>query len=641
MHHNLKVYGALCSIYLFFAITPIARAESPLTGTAPLQESSIALAREKKLHASREWMVLLHYRPNSSGVESLVDDPAFFLSPEGKTDPSAELAATIAGIYSSTEPGDRHPQCRFPARFEWLSRELGLNADSMPHPVCEKLDTTMKAIAPRSAVLVFPAAHNNGPASMFGHTLIKVGSSYKSDLLSHAVNYAAHATDTNGILYAVKGIFGLYPGYYSLLPYYEKLKEYGDLEHRDVWEYLLGLTPEEVRRMVLHIWELQDIRSDYFFFDENCSFNLLFLLEAARPSLRLVDDYWQRSAFWVIPADSIAVIRNSGLIEEIHYRPAQSTRIKQRARILSEQNQELAVAVTLQKTSLDSAHIRELPMEEKRQVLDLSAEYLQYRYSRRSVSPGEFQGQFLPILKARSTLGPGDRDAGSVPPPPQPEEGHLPAKIAFGGGTRGGNPFLQLFWQPAYHDLIDAEAGYTQGAQINFMSISGRYFPENGRFLLQRFRPVDIVSLATRDRFFQPVSWKVNAGLDRTILADGTDHLIFRLNTGGGLAWEIANSLILYGFAEADLNSSSRFREKVAAGIGASAGLLRQGNSFWTIHLNGSAFTYLLSQHQDFQGTLHQQFALSRRSAIGVKTQWQQSYDQTKTEAYLEYVRYF
>ena len=33
------------------------------------------------------------------------------------------------------------------------------------------------------------------------------------------------------------------PGYYSIGPYYEKVKEYGDWESRDIWEYRLDLTP--------------------------------------------------------------------------------------------------------------------------------------------------------------------------------------------------------------------------------------------------------------------------------------------------------------------------------------------------------------------------------------------------------------
>ena len=176
---------------------------------------------------------------------------------------------------------------------------------------------------PRSAVLIFPGSYLNSPASLFGHTLLGIEGPYHSKLLAYAVNYSALTDESNGIAFALKGIFGLYPGYYSLLPYYEKTKEYGDLERRDIWEYALNLSPEETARMAPHIWELRGIYSDYYFFDENCSYNLLFLLEAARPSLRLAE----QTRPWVIPVDTVRLVQESGLVRKMHYRPSKATRI--------------------------------------------------------------------------------------------------------------------------------------------------------------------------------------------------------------------------------------------------------------------------------------------------------------------------
>ncbi|NIQ11965.1 MAG: DUF4105 domain-containing protein, partial [candidate division Zixibacteria bacterium] len=63
-------------------------------------------------------------------------------------------------------------------------------------------------------------------------------------------------------------------------------------------------------RMFMHVWELEKIYSHYFFFDENCAFQLLFLFDAARPSLRLVD----QARPWVIPVDTIRLLAKSGVI---------------------------------------------------------------------------------------------------------------------------------------------------------------------------------------------------------------------------------------------------------------------------------------------------------------------------------------
>src|SRR6185369_12484619 len=169
------VYGASCSIYLFFAVLSGIVSVKPAFCLPPESMAYVTLAGQKGLAASREWDVLLHYMPHGTGRTSLVDDPGFFVAADGKTDPLAELTGTITGMFAPAELADLHLQCRFPARSAWLVSKLDIPADRLPHPSCDKLNKTMKSIDPRSAVLVFPAAHNNGPASMFGHTLIKIG----------------------------------------------------------------------------------------------------------------------------------------------------------------------------------------------------------------------------------------------------------------------------------------------------------------------------------------------------------------------------------------------------------------------------------------------------------------------------------
>ena len=139
-------------------------------------------------------------------------------------------------------------------------------------------------------MLVFPAAYLNSPSSMFGHTLLRIDqadvTSNNTALLSYALNFGAYIEGMdNSILYAWKGLMGGYPGMFALVPYREKLAEYSRLENRDLWEYKLNLTPEETGRMVEHVWELKQVRFDYYFFDENCSFRLLELMEIARPGI--------------------------------------------------------------------------------------------------------------------------------------------------------------------------------------------------------------------------------------------------------------------------------------------------------------------------------------------------------------------
>ena len=99
------------------------------------------------------------------------------------------------------------------------------------------------------------------------------------------------------------------------------------LENRDLWEYRLNLTQVETERMVEHVWELKQIQFDYFFFDENCSYRLLELLQVARPSLRLTEQF----PLTAIPTDTVKAVKEAGLVEKIDYRPSRERELLERA----------------------------------------------------------------------------------------------------------------------------------------------------------------------------------------------------------------------------------------------------------------------------------------------------------------------
>jgi len=264
----------------------------------------INLAEQKKLSESIYWHTLLHMPTDTSEI----DDPRFFLSPDGKTDAKAELIATINALIKDTRIDDNATACRFPARSFWLEKELGLKPKLRPK--CEAFNKQMKKIDPHSVSLIFPAAYISSPASMFGHTFLRIDSSYNSKMLSYAINYAANANpDTeNALVFTIKGLFGGYDGEYSLLPYYEKIKEYRDSEERDIWEYNLNLSQKQIEQMMRHIWEIENTYSWYYFFTENCSYNMLWLIEVANPEINLRKYF----TYQVIPPETVHVV-----IEEV------------------------------------------------------------------------------------------------------------------------------------------------------------------------------------------------------------------------------------------------------------------------------------------------------------------------------------
>ena len=232
-----------------------------------IEEATVA-----RLAEQREWHVLLHYQKNlfGSGFTSMQDDPGFFMAPTGKTDPQAELAATLGQFFSDEIVGrSKQPaQCAFVARYHWLKEKLHFDDRRLPPQPCERFTRWFNEFNAQSISVIFPTGFMNNPASMFGHTFLRIdakGQTPQTRILDYTINYAAEVPPHAGPEYAIKGVFGGYPGHFSTIPYYLKVQEYRDIENRDIWEYRLDLTQEQVRRLLMHAWELGNAYFDYFF----------------------------------------------------------------------------------------------------------------------------------------------------------------------------------------------------------------------------------------------------------------------------------------------------------------------------------------------------------------------------------------
>jgi hypothetical protein len=610
------------------AATPAAPPYSPA-------EIRAFLVRAETDHLADDpyWLTLMHASP---GIGSRVDDPAFFLVARGKHDLRAELRADLAAFFAPA-PADpaTAPAARFPARLEWLCEKLGIDRARLPVSGSAEFEETMQSFGPRAAALVFPSAFMNQPASMFGHTLLMIRSRYKSALLSQAVNYAAVTREHNGVVFAFKGIFGLYPGFYSLMPYYQKVQEYNDLDQRDIWEYDLDFNPREIRRMLLHVWEMRGIWSDYYFFDENCSYNLLFLLDAARPGLDLHD----QTGSWVIPLDTVKLVERSGLVTGRTWRPSRLTRVRARADRLDPAAREIAWELG-QGTATASAVAGSVPdPAAQARVFDLAADYLQSLRSRRTVAQADYQRRLLPILALRSKLAaPADPDP---PAPAPPDAGHGSGRLGLSGGVRGDDAYGALTIRAAYHDLLDPPAGYLTGAQIAFADTEARWYQHADTPVLERIDAISLRSISPWDRFSHPKTWAIDTGLEREVFADGVHYRAY-LEGGagiatswqGGLAWALLDAKILAG----------PHRPELAAGIGPQVNATWQATDRWRLGPHADAHWYPgtpLRRHVLWDVGLGSRYDLSHSFSLRLDADRRQGFDRVENEAALGGLYYF
>jgi hypothetical protein len=638
-----RTIRSACLFVCLALVVVLAVSSVPAAASEGYMQELQQQARGKGLARARTWEVLLHYKPKGDGVRSLVDDPRFFNAPNGRTDPQAELDATIAAFFQTeVKPDEEHPRCKFIARYTWLREQLGIDETKLPPADCSKFQKALAAVNPRSVVLVFPNTLLNLPSSMFGHTLLRINTNYESDLLSHAVNYAAITGDNIGIFYVFKGIFGFYHGRYSNLPYYEKVQEYSDIEHRDIWEYHLNLTPDEAYRMFLHIWEMKDFYANYYFFDQNCSFNLLFLIEAARPSLRLTDEFYGKHRFWVIPVDTVRAAKKFGIIDHVTYRPSRATKILRIAKDMDGGLMRMTYDVVEGRRSPESVLATDLTVTGKREVLDLSAELVEYRFSKRKMEHNQFQKQYLDVLAARSTLGTPSVDPYPIETPVPPDQGHLSARIRMGGGYRTDAWFGEFEWRAAYHDITDLDEGYVRGAQINFMELSLRYYFDEQKLRLHRLHVVDILSLAPWNDIFKPISWKVNAGAEEVLFANGEYHPVARLNAGGGLSAGIGATGIAYLLAEGDLQASTRLEKDYTLGFGGTGGIMTNLTKDWKVNLWGQQLFYGMGdRHRTAKVALQQTLRFTTNTSISLDALRERTMSVYRTDIVLRGNLYF
>lgn len=525
-------------------------------------------AHRAALAQEPQWRALLHFESSFFGAKSKAEPSSFFLAVDGRQDPQAELDATLKAFFESQrlKGRDETSQCAFPARYQWLKSKLKFDPILLPQQKCPQFDQWLSGIDPHGITMILASSYMNNPASAFGHTLLRLdrtSSDARSTLLDYAVNYAAATDDANALLYAVKGIMGGYQGFFSVSPYYEKVKLYSDLENRDIWEYKLNLLPAEVDLLVRHLWELQGVPFLYYYFDENCSYQLLSLLEVARPTLKL------RSKFgsWVIPVETLqAVVEESALAAAPEFRPSAATKLQNRIAQAGDDVKRDSKRLALD--SMAELHLADLGLsdQELAESLDLANEFLAYRIMGSADDQPILEERAFLLLNERSRIPLPDSVPTPLPPAVSPEAAHAARKFSMSVGLEDNKSFYQLSFRPTYHELPDPEGGYNLGSQISMLRTDFS-FPAGERPRIERFDLLDLASITPRNDFVKPFSWYFKAGAERWGVSPEGEDLIWSLKGGFGYGWSILDRALVYLLNGPALHVGSDYERAFAVGV--------------------------------------------------------------------------
>ena len=570
----------------------------------PYLAELIESATKSRLADEREWHLLLHYRENLfGGYTSEADDPQFFLSPIGRIAPHAELEGTIRSLFSEEPVGSSKQlaQCSFIARYHWLKDRLAIDETKLPSVRCERFDQWINELNAESITLIFASAFLDNPASMFGHSFLRIdqkGQTEQTRLLAYTVNYAADVPSDAGSWYPIKGIFGGFKGYFSTPPYYLKVQEYRDIENRDIWEYRLSFNEVQVRRLLEHAWELGGTYFDYFFFKENCSYHILSLLEYADPTLHLTDQFH----VWTVPADTVRLVAaQPGLVTNTMYRPSRRTVIQRKREQLSGEEHRLFVDITEQVGSMKQETFVRLPIQRQAFILDVTSDYLRYRSETDKSHATIYKEQNRAVLTARSALRIPSVDVKIDPFSKQPDLGHGTSRVSVGAGWRNNDTFEELSIRAGYHDLLDPEIGHTQDAQVEIASLSLRHYNRADQTRIERATLVNILSLSPMDSLSHGPSWKFNVGMNT--IRFGSCQLCSNGVLNGGVGASVESHWlkreVYFAFAETEANYSKAYEERYRIGGGGTVGMLSDMTDRWRVMLSGTYLKYALGEQSD------------------------------------------
>ena len=524
-----------------------------------LSSAALAAPSLETYSQSKQWHRLIHYKDNwyKIGPHSRVDRKEFFLSPEGKASPLKELEATIAAFKSDEIPKafKWHPQCAFPARKMVLERDLGLR---FPEKKCEDFDWWRKRINAKNLSLVFSSYYAGNPASMFGHTLLKLNREAKGagKLSDFSLNFAANTFGEGGALFMIKGLFGGYPGFFSTDPYYVKVNEYAQGESRDVWEYELGLSQDEVDLIMAHVWEMKtNAYLDYFFFDENCSYMLLEILEVAKLDWSLSHGFF----FYAMPIDTVRRLKDVDGIRDVHYRA--SYQRKMEARINNLDHAKLALLKDL------IANKVELNAVEDREVLEAYSSFLHYKrfdQSEDKEAVTAFKKKISKVLIRRAKLKGKvafDIDqATSKFKKYDPLKAHTPYSVSLRHGyNERYRQFTQFKFRFALADLYNNDFGYPDFFELQGPYISALYREDKERVELQEVNIVSMLSLVPYKWYAPKFSWGVKVKAEQGVDFDSDNSLIVKTQGFGGINGRLFSdklSLFALGTVEAQVGRS-------------------------------------------------------------------------------------
>lgn len=186
-----------------------------------------------------------------------------------------------------------------------------------------------------------------------------------------------------------------------------------------------------------------------------------------------------------------------------------------------------------------------------------------------------------------------------LPEPPKaepafrPDQGHRSRRIGLRYGSEDSGQYLQFDFRWAYHDLYDPDGGFTEGAHLEFITPSLRFYPKENNWQFEGINFVDIISAPARNDFIRPYSWKTSASLRRYQFDDDERPLTVDFKLGAGLSYQLAHDVAVSVFVDTQLMLANEFDGSAALGFGATTTLIYALTDKWKAGVQAELMQYV------------------------------------------------
>lgn len=344
-----------------------------------------------------------------------------------------------------------------------------------------------KKYAFRQLFIVFAGPYPTSPSSSFGHTflLMQPDDTLQSYLLWPTINFSANTEGIHPVNQFISGVFDTLEGRISIQAFYEKVRDYGYMESRNLYLFPITLTAREKENFLEELFRVRNKKFGYNFIFRNCSSELNLLL---RKTLEETIPYPISSI--VMPGDLMARDKGiSSIINDPYLIESVESGLRRYERQLN-----------LNTSTTDST------------FGNMAGYYLsliEWKFQRRNEHLTKEEEALIENLRILSSQQVAD-NSNPLSTNPVPFYLHDPSLLGLGSSVIKGKPSVTFSFRSGLHDWYDHQEIYPTDNFLTFGSI--KIEAQESHLKLSELVLFRQISLPVSSSFSEKYSWNTEFG---------------------------------------------------------------------------------------------------------------------------------